>query len=296
MLNKAPIYVNGFSFGGTNMIVNLLASHPDVCWLSGETHEVFYSKPRKKMDKWVRRVLCLPVQASVGQHIFGRECLDPRRALPSFMMRYVDLLFFLDKMNTDRNEFKSEQERYSREELKGCRFLAKNVNGVVLASSQFAKMYPDATFFALVRNGLALCEGYVRRGWAPEDAGKMYETVCQQMINDSGTLPNYHLVRFEDMVADPAGFMKKIYGLAGLDAGKVDKVRLQAKRSMNKDGTRSYTFGGSKDRETHWFSMEELAGYVRNDVNQNQIEQLGEQNREIFLRQARSSMEKLGYL
>jgi len=296
MLNRAPIFVNGFSFGGTNMIVNLLASHPDVCWLSGETHEVFYSKPRKKADKWIRRFFYLPVQISAGRHVFSRECIDERGQIPKLMMRYIDLLFYIDKLTTDRNDYKFENVRYNRKEVKKSRFLAKNVNGVVLASRQFAKMYPDATFFSLVRNGLALCEGYVRRGWAAEDAGKMYETVCQQMINDSGTLPNCHLVRFEDLVADPAGFMKKIYGLAGLDAGKVDKVRLQAKRSMNKDGTRSYTFGGSKDRETHWFSMEELAGYVRDDVNQNQIEQLGKQNREIFLRQAKSSMEKLEYL
>ena len=295
MLNKAPIFVNGFSFGGTNMIVNLLASHPDVCWLSGETHEVFYSKPRKKMDKWVRRTVYFPIEVFSGRHIFGRECLEPRRDLSSLMMRYVDLLFFLDKMKTDRNEFKSEQKRYSREEVRNSRFLAKNVNGVVLASSQFARMYPDATFFALVRNGLALCEGYVRRGWAPGDAGKMYEIVCQKMIEDSRTIPNYYIVRFEDMVSDPVGFMKKIYGNAGLDESKVEKVRLQAKRSMNSDGTRSYTFGGSKDRETHWFTIAELRNYVRKGVNENQIDRLCLQDRDAFLNQAQGSMELLGY-
>lgn len=296
MLNKAPIFVNGFSFGGTNMIVNLLASHPEVCWLSGETHEVFYSKPGKKMDKWVRRALYLPVQASVGQHIFGRECLEQRRGLSPLIMDYADLLLFLDKIKTDRNEFKNELQRYTRKEIRNCRFLAKNVNGVVLASSQFAKMYPDATFIALVRNGLALCEGYVRRGWAAEAVGKMYETVCGKMIDDAEAIPNYHIVKFEEMVGDPVSFMRRIYGLAGLDAAKVEKVRLQAKRSMNKDGTRSYTFGGSKDRETHWFTIKELSSYVRKDVNRNQIELLGEENREIFLKFAGNAMKEFGYL
>jgi hypothetical protein len=177
-----------------------------------------------------------------------------------------------------------------------CRFLAKNVNGAVVASSLFSQMYPDASFIALVRNGLALCEGYVRRGWTAGDAGRMYETVCQKMLQDSRIIPNYHIVKFEEMVSDPVGFMKKIYSYAGLDADRVEKVRLQAKRSMNSDGTRSYTFGGSKDRETHWFTLDELGAYMRNDVNANQIQQLGTENREFFLSQAKDSMEKLGYL
>ena len=295
MLNRAPIFVNGFSFGGTNMITNLLASHPEVCWLSGETHEVFYSKPRKKLDKWVRRFFYLPVQVSSGRHVFGRECLEERSPLSKLMMRYVDLYFFMDKLSTDRNEYKSEDVRYLREEVKNCRFLAKNVNGVVLAGSQFSRIYPDATFLALVRNGLALCEGYVRRGWTAEEAGRLYETVCQKMIQDSQTIPNYHILKFEEMVSDPVGFMKNIYAYSDLDFAKVQKVRLQAKKSMNEDGTRSYTFGGSKDRETHWFTMEELRNYVRKGVNENQIDRLSPQDRDAFLKQARRSMEILGY-
>jgi len=295
MLNRAPIFVNGFSFGGTNMITNLLASHPEVCWLSGETHEVFYSKPRKKMDKWIRRFFYLPVQISAGSHVFGRECLDERGRLSVPMMRYIDLFFYIDKLSTDRNEYKSEDVRYLREEIKRCRFLAKNVNGVVLASSQFSQIYPDATFLALVRNGLALCEGYVRRGWRAEDAGRLYETVCQKVIQDSRTIQNYHIVRFEEMVSDPLGFMKKIYSFAGLEESRVEKVRLQAKKSMNEDGTRSYTFGGSKDRETHWFTLEELRNYVRKGVNENQIDRLSPRDKETFLSQAKSSMELLGY-
>jgi len=295
MLNRAPIFVNGFSFGGTNMITNLLASHPDVCWLSGETHEVFYSKPRKKMDKWIRKFFYLPVRISSGRDVFGRECLDERGRLPGLIMRYVDLYFFMDRLLTDRNEYKSEDVRYLREEVRNCRFLAKNVNGVVLASSQFSQIYPDATFLALVRNGLALCEGYVRRGWTAEDAGRLYETVCRKMIDDSRVIPNYHILKFEDMVLDPAGFLNDIYAYSGLDFAKVQKVRLQAKRSMNEDGTRSYTFGGSKDRETHWFTMEELRNYVRKGVNENQIDRLSPQDREAFLKQARGSMEILGY-
>jgi hypothetical protein len=298
MLNKAPIFVNGFKYGGTNLIMNLLASHPDVCLLSGETQCVFNSSGgRHRLDKWSRRLFYRPIKLSSGKKVFhNTKDIDTPRRLAPFMKPYVDLFFFIDKITADKNEYKSENVRYSREEVRKSRFLAKNVNGLVLASDLFSEMYPDATFIALVRNGLALCEGFMRRGWTAAESGRMYETVCRKMIEDSRKIPNYHLVRFEDMVRDPLGFMKKIYSFAGLDEGRVAKVRLQAKRSMNKDGTRSYTFGGSKDRETHWFPVEEIRNYFRGDVNKNQIEQLGAGDREIFLQQAGSSMEKLGYL
>ncbi len=290
--------MNGFKYGGTNLIMNLLASHPDVCWLSGETQFVFNSRgSRHALDRWARKLFYMPIKVSSGAVVLHRtKDIDTPRHLSRFMMPYVDLFFFIDKITTARNEFKAEDVRYTREEVRKSRFLAKNVNGLVLASSLFAGMYPDATFIALVRNGLALCEGFMRRGWTAEEAGRMYGKVCLKMIEDSGRIPNYRIVRFEEMVSDPLRFMKEIYSFAGLDEGKVEKVRLQAKRSMNPDGTRSYTFGGSKDRETHWFPVEEIRNYFRGDVNKNQIERLGAENREIFLKQAGGAMEKLGYL
>lgn len=288
--------MNGFKYGGTNLIMNLLASHPDVCMLSSETQFVFNSR-RHRLDRLIRRLFYLPIRITSGDHVLHRtKDIDTPRHLSPSIVPYVDLFFFLDKMTTGNNDFKSDGVRYLRSEIKRCRFLAKNVNGLAMASGMFSEMYPDATFIALVRNGLALCEGFMRRGWSAEAAGRLYETVCRRMIDDSHKIPNYHIVKFEDMVADPVGFMEKIYSFAGLDAGKVDKVRLQAKRTMNKDGSRSYTFGGSTDRETHWFSIDELGNNVRNDVNSNQIDRLSGENKEIFLRQAGNAMELLGYL
>ena len=40
-LSKAPIFINGFGSGGSNILVNLLLSHPEVCSPSGETQNVF---------------------------------------------------------------------------------------------------------------------------------------------------------------------------------------------------------------------------------------------------------------
>jgi len=295
MLNKAPIFINGFTRGGTNLIMNLLASHPEVSILSGETQEVFCGTS-KRGNRKIRRFFYSPVKAAAGQHIFQTHSFENRKSIPRAMMHYIDLFFYIDKLATERNTFKSEDSRYSLRELNRTRFLAKNINGVVFASDIFAEMYPDATFIAIVRNGLAICEGHIRRGRTADEFGQMYEAVCRKMIQDSTLRKNYHIVYFEDMVADPVGFMKKIYALANLDIAKVSKVRLQAKKSMGEDGSRQYTFGGEKDRETHWFGAETIGNYIRKEVNESQIRRLSAEDRDAFLKQAQRSMEDLGYL
>ena len=170
--------MNGFSFGGTNLLMNLLASHPDITMLSGETHEVFFSKPNNKIiDKAIRRFFYLPVRIASGQHFFGKWCYEERNNIPGLLRHYIDLIFYIDKINNSNNEFKSEGVKYTASEIRNSRFFTKNMNGVVFACRRLSEIYPDATFISLVRNGFALCEGYVRRGWNAEKVGKMYNDV-----------------------------------------------------------------------------------------------------------------------
>jgi hypothetical protein len=77
---------------------------------------------------------------------------------------------------------------------------------------------------------------------------------------------------------------------------KISKIRLQAKKSMDKNGTRKYTFGGAKDREINWFSIEDIGNHIRSDVDENQITQLNEKDKNIFLGKAQRSMEYFSYI
>jgi hypothetical protein len=298
MLNKRPIFVNGFQRAGTNILVNLLASHPDICLLNGETHEVFYGTHQPFARRWLSRLVYLPILIAARQHIFWPYRFYERRQLPRPIMNYTDLIFYWNKMSPPEKSLNGGEINSPRQKSAQARIVCKNVNGVVLASSIFKEMYPDATFIGLVRNGLAVCEGFMRRGkWSPERFGKMYEQICQKMIEDASRLDNYFLVRFEDMVATPLAFMDRIYSYANLDIDPVNKVRLQAKASMDRQGVRQYTVNNaSQDREVRWFSREELADYFRPDVNDNQIARLSEEDKEIFLHYAHNSMAHFGYV
>lgn len=275
--------------------MNMLGSHPDLCLLSGETQEVFRGNKRRKCEQRVRRLFDVPLRSASKPYLLELDCIDRRHDISERLRQYIDLVFYVDKLISRKNVYKSEDVKYTLAEKIKTPFLVSNMNGNVLATDVFSAMYPDATFIAIVRNGLAICEGHIRRNHSAKAFGQMYEAVCQKMIHDSQAIPRYHLVRFEDMISNPIAFMEKIYSYAGLDMHKVLKVRLRAKASMGKDGIRSHTFGGRKDWEYAWFHVSDIKNILRGDVNENQINRLSEKDKIIFLNQTRESMKSLGY-
>ena len=295
MLNPAPIFVIGFQRGGTNILTNLLGSHPDTRFLGRETHMVFYGKAREPVAKWFRRLVYLPLLVGARGHLFRPASLAERRGISRPLMRYADLLLYRESMANapPRQEDTNGTGRLAHSER---RLLCKNVNGLVFVTPVLREMYPDATFIALVRNGLALCEGYTRRGMPAAVFGEIYKKVSERMLDDAARVPNYHIVRFENLVSDPLGVIQDVYRHASLDITAVAKYRLQAKRSMERDGRRTYAFGGHQDREIRWFDPSEIGSCFRKDVDASQIALLGERERSEFLRVADGAMERLGYL
>lgn len=296
MLNKAPIFLNGFNRGGTNLLQFLIASHPSVCLLGCETHQHFYGREHGFIQKWTTRLFGIPIIISTQQHMFYRRNFEVRNPIPPIVGRYIDWLFYRAKISTIMNRFKDERgKRYSKEEIKDSRLLCKNTNGVIFTSGELSKIYPCVTFIALVRNGLALCESYIRRGWSAGKFGKMYNRVCQKMMEDAMELENYHIVRFEDMIDDPTSFVKDLYTITNLDLSKVESFGLKAKRSMGKNGKRRFMFGEEKGQRI-WIPFSNLEKYFRKDVNQNQIDQLEDREISEFLRYADRTMKSLDYV
>ena len=278
--------------------MNLLLTHPDVCVSSGETHKVF--KGTKWDPHWrkIRKRLLYdyPIRILTRQDLFGVENLADRKTVPEILKKYIDLILyqgrFIANLST-HNRYKYQGIEYSHKELEECRLLTKSLNGTVFTVDLFSEMYPDATFFGLVRNGLAVCEGHIRRGYTAEYAGHLYAKVSQKMIDKNRLMDNYHLVAYEEMVKDPHQFMLQLFRMARLDPDIVQKVRLQSKKIMNSQGERSRIVG--KNREVFWYSPVELTNKIKSDVNINQIKQLSIEDKKIFLSIAGGVMEELGY-
>ena len=182
------------------------------------------------------------------------------------------------------------------EEIAKARLLCKNINGLIFLSQEFHRMYPDATFIALIRNGLAVCEGHIRRGQATaEQIARRYQAGCDQIIQDAESIPNYHVIRYEDLMANPAETFRKVLSCAGLDVKKISKVRLEATKVMRADGDYS-VFKNRSYKELIWYDVKKIGDHFVADANENQIRRLSNESREIILRHAAPALNYFNYI
>lgn len=298
MLNRHSIFVNGFSRGGTTILTNLLASHPHVS-LIGETHHVF--KGASLTDtKWRIVNKCLlhdaPILVSQAQDFFSPRLIQSRKPLSRWAKRRIDKILYQEKIRSQHpvlNRYKAPEEVYSYEELVSSRMLCKSIDGMIFTTDAWRDMYPDAVFFGLVRNGLAICEGHLRRGRSAQEIGWRYDLLVRKMISDSERDPNYHMIRFEDLVQHPWATLQAAYARAGLDASLVRQIRMQARRVM--DGEGNHRLCGKREWELMWLLPNDLDSYLQRDVDANQIKRLSASDRVAFLGQAAEAMQMLGY-
>ncbi len=298
MLNREPIFVNGLSRGGTTILTNLLASHPAIC-LIGETHHVF--KGTSLTDRYwgvLRKCLCYdaPMILRQRQDFFSPRLIKPRKPLSSFAKQWVDRVLFREKLRSMHpllNQFKAAGIPYASDEIRTSRLLAKNVDGMIYANDVWAEMYPDASFFGLIRNGLAVCEGHIRRGRSAAVIGRRYQQLVDKMLYDAEQMPRYQLIRFESLLAAPWETLRVACQHIGVDLRGIAQIRMQARRVMDADG--NHRLYGQSEWEVVWLRPDELIPYVQRDVDGNQIRRLSTADRNSFLKEAGSAMERLGY-
>ena len=299
MLNKRPIFIVGFARGGTNILLNLLRSHPDVCSPRGELQEVFKGKSSDPLHVRLERASrYLPIVLRERYDIFGNNPWRPRKPLHPSSKTRIDHTLFHEKLRArkpNQNLYKRENELYTDEEILSARLLCKNLNDLVFLTEDFSSMYPDATFLALVRNGFAVCEGHVRRGSKVESIAAKYEKACQQMIRDAEQRSNYHLLRYEDIIDDPQKAFKEILDLADLDSEQVSKVRLETKQVMTQDGQHEY-IKGTTEKQMFWYDLDEMAGHFKLDANENQMARLSDEQKVTVTELCRPSLTHFGYL
>ena len=298
---RGPIFVNGFSRGGTTLLSNILASHPDTCFL-GETHHIF--KGHRRADSWWR-VLAkatrhdLPYILRQREDVFSPRLIRPRRPLSRRSILRLKHILERERYRARRHpmysQFKSANVAYTWQEIQQARLLSKNIDGMIYTTGILAAAFPAATFISLLRNGFALCEGHLRRGRSAAESGWRYRRLVERMLCDAEVLPNYHFVRFEDLLADPLRVTREIYELAGLDPRPVSQVRMQRRRVKDARGNHRLESGGD-EWSVVWLDLHDLPRYLEPNADRNQIVRLSDDDRLAFLAEAGPTMMRLGYL
>ncbi|MEM8960866.1 MAG: sulfotransferase [Acidobacteriota bacterium] len=291
-LEKAPIFLNCLSRGGSNLFWNLFLTHPDVCSPILETLEIFRAGLRRPtLTGWRLALLA-------GQpRLFDSWWLAARKPIPERAKRFLDQTLHARKLDTvDDTEmrFKAPETTYDRAEVASSRLCAKNNNGLAFLSDILFDLYPDAVCFALVRDPVALYESHKRRGISktPEAFAHFFNTLTMRHRHDSERFARYHLVRFEDLLADPITFVDDVYRKAELDGDKVERIRLKSKTHFRRDGS----YGADRQKGAHyWLTKDEVVSFLEPQINQLQASKLDHAERARVRHLVAEACDTLGY-
>jgi hypothetical protein len=273
MKNKRPIILNCFSRGGSNILWNILLSHLEVCSPIEETLQIFrfdWRAPRKAglQATWFTR----------QSRFFDQWNLQERQKISPSAQTFIDGTLFEWKLKTLKDEemrWKSHDALYSHPEVESSRLVMKNNNGIIFLGDQFLEMYPDAVFFALVRDPIPLYESHKRNqtpvSTSPEKFAAFYKAMVNRMHKDARRWKCCHILRFEDILHEPLQTIQKIYALAGLDISGVPQMRFKAKPHMQSDGSHSTQYQSGRH---YWFTFDEIPHILEPEVNRYQVSKL----------------------
>lgn len=276
MQNQKVIVVNGISRGGTNILWNLIMSHPDVCSAMRETSRIFapFQKHRLRF---------------VGDTVLGSPLmLIP--PLPSIAGPLIDRRLYNFKLRNfgeGENGAKYEGVPYTQAEVARSAVCLKSINKTIYATDLFYKIYGERIFFvSVIRNGYGICESWMRREVSAEKAGRRYRQYAQRMIDYSQKYERYLIVRFEDILADPFGEMEKVFTFCQLEPARLPKLRLKAKRVLKAEGDHETPSDEYQVGTKYWMDEPEMRRFLVPNVSDIQKKTLSPEDKAAFERDA----------
>lgn len=299
---ERPVFINGFSRGGTSLLWNIIGSHPNFIMPDGETHQIlldgFYKKrfiKGLKYDFFSRNFI--PKPHLTRKHLFvNYGTLNPanfsKRNLHCRLYEEVDNKIAHNALNNARHEEASYSKK--RPDETEQRIVCKNINGIIFLTPTFQKMYQDSMHIGLIRNGLALLESRARRNTMPnpETFASIFKIIGEQMLEYRERYDNFHLYKFEDLTQSPSDFIARIYQIIDAPPSDDQEYLLKVKSHYNETG--DYISPRIEGEKT-WFDRERLSDFISPKINENQLKKLPPSYYDRFMLIAGRTMEKLGY-
>lgn len=274
------IVVEGIGRSGTNLVWNLLQSHPQVVSPGGETGEVLY-------PIWVRRWRVKPLRLLIrlGVHLGVAPFL-------SLLNRRLHR-GRLATLSHPSNRFKTRHSRYTMAELLETAVVTKSVGRDIAFTPTIARKFPEVFVISVVRQGLAVSEGWVRRGFSARRASKKYVWAMRRILSHSNQIANHKIVRFEDLTRDPETVAQDLFRFVGLETWPAMEYRLKMKPVVNDEGEHIAPLGQAGEKV--WLKPGELKNVVDGGVDAAQQSRLAEKDRNTILNIIGPVSTALGY-
>jgi hypothetical protein len=287
MNHSKMIVVNGFRRGGTSILWNILESHPQVCSPLRETGQIIYEEVFRWLHpKAAERVLrgLLTHYRSIGS------------SLDEYLARNIQQVLWrkkLENLTHQDNKEKFDGMDYTLEEVRDAVLCLKSVDWDCYLSDYFVHHFEGPFFVGLIRNGYAVCNGWMRRGESARKAGKAYRMIAERLIEDEQRYKNYILVRFEDMLTDPFSVAAKLFKFAELHPTRLEKLRLKSKRILSQNGDHQVRFG--TEERKYWLTKDQITDFLDPDIDTTQTHFLSREDRSRFAQQAKPMLDYFGY-
>jgi hypothetical protein len=277
MKNQKVIIICGFSRGGTNLLWNILQSHPEICSVRYETDTIF-----RKRDHTFSKVISLLAKTGLLHTKLGMSILDNQ------FYRYK-----ISNYKHPENRYKFEDVFYTKKEVSKTALCFKSIDLDIDYTTLLLEMYPQLYFIGLSRNGYAVAEGHYRRGVSIDKFANHYQFMADQMKLYKKKVSHFKMVKFEDLIRDPFALSQNLYEYLNCEPTVLEKLRFKSKKVLMSDGIHSQTFGTAGKK--YWFDIDSIKKIIKTNVNKNQIEVLSRSQILEFNSIAEDALNYFGY-
>jgi len=293
-----PVFLVGFQRGGTNILLNILLSHPKLVAVRGEFHELFLGTHiSNPFEKAHRIILTRFLSFSYGKDFYSLRLEKEPAPFSVMVSNYIKKIMQIEplKAKTEaQNKYIDHSIMYTKKEILSGYPVCKLMHGHAYLTRNLRNIFPNSRFAALVRDGFALCEGQKRRNIPIEKAAHRYNDVCTKMREDEDRYTNYKIFKFEDLICNTIKSAKDIYFFLGLERKSLDRFRLQSKHVSTPDN--SLPDEVREDREVIWYDRRAVNRHFVVDVNKYQTSNLNAKDISTIKRIAGNNLRYFGYL
>lgn len=274
-MSRQLFLVSGFSRGGTNILWNLICSHQKVLTTGIELNEIYGPSRTNISFLWK---LVIEFFAISGLPVPKFVAVFSERRITSFSKTHAEHSWGRWKTPTDI---------YSENEILKFPICTKSVNSwardklFALMKRNFALKYNSLLLRSfgrvktiyLIRDSESQCNGWMRRGCKPYEAGKWYRKIVDVMLKDHSNRPNDVLfVRFQDLLFDTLPTLVTVYDFLELDKQELSSFHLKLKKVLQADG--SHEVANGQEGDMVWIARNDLSTFLDTGVDARQREKL----------------------
>lgn len=280
--HRKAVIVLGLARGGTNIVWNILQSHPQLGSTIGEMGAVINPTSSHHFRNLLNRALgqavvrVSPLRQWVGQWIDARCYQDRMQAIDDVYARY-----------------KNETEQYTRAELEQTILCTKGTNQDMYLIDLLEMLYDETYVIVVTRDGYAVAESWLRRGHRVQKNARLYAHYMTFLHDRVQARPNWMQIKFEDVLRTPFACAGQMFEFAQLDPPALDKLRLKVKKVVNAQGERITYFGDPGGK--HWFSRDTIHDLLNPAQSTVQFDRLTAADKTLIAAEIDGVMARLGY-